>query len=267
MPRTIAETVAALKAQNRKALVAYVTAGDPSLQFTRDIILALEQAGVDIIELGVPFGHPVGDGPTIQRSAKRALANGVTFDDALQLVEQLRQDGCEMPIVLFGYHNPLFRYGYENLAKEGARVGVSASLIVDLPPEESLDYRNALNAAGIDTIFLATPLTTDQRLPLVNEATSGFCYYVSRTGVTGGNQDLSASLANELAHVKKFVDQPVFVGFGIRTPEHARAIGKIADGVIVGSAFIDCIEKAPDEQAASSQVVALAKSLRQALDE
>jgi tryptophan synthase alpha chain len=267
MPRSIAETVSELRAQGRKALVAYVTAGDPDLQFTHDIILELEKVGVDIVELGVPFGHPVGDGPSIQRSVKRALDNGVSLTDILAMVRQLRQTGATLPIVLFSYHNPVFSYGYETLAKEAANVGVSAVLLVDLPPEESGEYCASLNSAGIDTVFLATPTTTTERLPLVGAAASGFCYYVSRAGVTGGNQDLSISLASELVQLKEFVKIPVFVGFGIRTAEHVRIVAKIADGVIIGSAFVDCIEEATSEEEAKEQVVALATTLRQALDE
>lgn len=254
-------------AQGRKTLVAYVTAGDPHLQFTHDIIVELEKTGVDIIELGVPFSHPVGDGPTIQRSAKRALENQVSMVDILHLVGQLRQEGIQLPIVLFSYHNPVFSYGYEALAREAVKVGVSGVLVVDLPPEESGEYRSSLNDAGIDTVFLATPMTATDRLPLVRKAASGFCYYVSRAGVTGGNQDLSASLANELAHVKDFISIPVFVGFAIRTAEHVRTISKIADGVIVGSAFVDCIERAASESEAIEQIKALTTTLRQALDE
>jgi tryptophan synthase alpha chain len=267
MPKTISETYGELSAQGRKALVAYVTAGDPDLDFTHDVIIDLEKAGVDIIELGVPFGCPVGDGPTIQRSAQRALDNRVSLANILPLASKLRLSGVELPIVLFSYHNPVFDYGYEALASEAAKAGISGILVVDLPPEESAEYRSAFNGAGLDTIFLATPMTADERLPLVREAASGFCYYVSRTGVTGGNQDLSASLAKELAHVKEHISVPVFVGFGIRTPEHARTVGKIADGVIVGSAFVDCIEKAGTEAEAKEQMVELAASLRLALDE
>jgi len=267
MPRTIKETVSLRQAQGKKILVAYVTAGDPNLDFTGDIIIELEKAGVDIIELGVPFGQPVGDGPTIQRSAQRALNKQTSLKTILPLVKRVRQQGVELPIVLFSYHNPIFSYGYKTLAKDASEAGVSGALVVDLPPEESASYRSALNNAGMDTIFLATPTTADKRLPLVAEVGSGFCYYVSRTGVTGGNQDLSTSLATELEHIKSFIDLPVFVGFGIRTPEHARVVGKVADGVIVGSAFVDCIENSSFEDEAKDKVVELAVSLRNALDQ
>lgn len=267
MPRSIKETVSQRQAQGKKILVAYVTAGDPNLDFTCDIIIELEKSGVDIIELGVPFGQPVGDGPTIQRSAQRALCNQTSLTSILPLIKRIRKQGVELPIVLFSYHNPIFSYGYEALAKDASDAGASGALVVDLPPEESTVYRSTLNNAGIDTIFLATPTTTDERLPLVSEAGSGFCYYVSRTGVTGGNEDLSASLANELKHVKQFINLPVFVGFGIRTPEHARVVGKVADGVIVGSAFVDCIDNSSSEAEAKDKVVKLAVSLRDALDQ
>jgi tryptophan synthase alpha chain len=267
MPLTIGEVYTDLQQQGRKALVAYVTAGDPDLQFTYDIIAALEKSGVDIVELGVPFNHPIGDGPLIQASAKRALANRVYLKEIFPLVEKLRTNDVKLPIVLFSYHNPVFSYGYDALAKKGMEVGVSASLIVDLPAEESQQYRQSLNNAGIDTVFIATPTTSTERLTLINEATSGFCYYVSYAGVTGSKQDVSTSLGNEVADLRKYIDKPIFVGFGIRTAEHARKIGKIADGIIVGSAFVECIEKASSIGEAKKQIIALASSLRQALDE
>lgn len=267
MPSSIREAAGRLQAEGRKALVAYVTAGDPTPEFTCDIIGELEQAGVDLIELGVPFAHPVGDGPTIQRSTRRALANQVSLMTILPLVKRVRQRGIELPIVLFSYHNPVFSYGYRALAEEASAAGVSGVLVVDLPPEESAAYRSTLNGAGIDTIFLATPTTSNERLPLVAEAASGFCYYVSRTGVTGGDQGLSDSLSTELQRIRKFVDIPVFVGFGIRTPEQVRVAGRSADGVIVGSAFVECIENSSSAAEAKSQIVDLAMSLRGALDQ
>ncbi len=267
MTNSIASTVAALREQNRKALVAYLTAGDPNLSFSHDIILELQAAGVDILELGVPFNHPVGDGPVIQRSAARALENDTSLSDILKLVASLREQGVVMPVVLFSYHNPIYAYGYEKLAKQASEAGVSALLVVDLPPEESAEYRKCFNSAGIDTIFLATPTTSSERLALVEEVGSGFCYYVSRSGVTGGQQDLSASLALELEQVQKVISIPVFVGFGISTPEHVRSIAPLADGVIVGSAFVKCIELSEDEAEAKAKLLALINSLREALDE
>ncbi|MFT5131939.1 MAG: tryptophan synthase alpha chain [Gammaproteobacteria bacterium] len=266
MPLTIKACVKALQQKNKKALVAYLTAGDPHLQFTHDLILELENTGVDILELGVPFNYPVGDGPIIQRSARRALESGTSLSVILPFVARLRQDGVEMPIVLFSYHNPIYAYGYEKLANESAAAGLSAILVVDLPPEESAEYCGYFNGAGLDTIFLATPTTSTDRLELVERASSGFCYYVSRAGVTGGKHDLSDSLAAELSHVKKFISIPVFVGFGIRTADHARTIGKIADGVIVGSAFVESIELASSDAEAKKKIVALASAFRDALD-
>ncbi len=267
MSRSIEETAKALKQHKRKALVAYLTAGDPHFQFSHDIIVELENVGVDIIELGVPFGHPVGDGPVIQRSAKRALENGVCLANILPFVARLRHEGVAIPIVLFSYHNPVYSYSYERLATEAAKAGVSAVLVVDLPPEESREYCLSFNSAGIETVFLATPTTTTERLALISEVGSGFCYYVSHSGVTGGWHNLSDSLASELAQVKKIIPIPIFVGFGIRTAEHARRIGQIADGVIVGSALVECIENAVDEAEAKKKMIALAATLREALDQ
>lgn len=248
--------------------MAYLTAGDPHLPFTADIIPALAQAGVDIIELGVPFNHPLGDGPTIQRSARRALANRVYLNDILLLIEKLRGDGVKLPIILFSYHNPVFSYGYAALAEAAARAGVSASLIVDLPPEESRDYCHSLNRLGIDTIFLVTPTTSAQRLALINERTRGFCYYVSHVGVTGSRvENIFANLDGEIAVLRDTIKVPIFVGFGIRTAGQARVVGNVADGVIVGSAFVDCIEQASNDEEAKQRVINLAGELRRALDE
>jgi len=266
MPVTIGACVKALKQKNKKALIAYLTAGDPHLQFTHDLIVELENAGVDILELGVPFNYPVGDGPVIQRSARRALQSGTSLSLILTFVARLRQEGVEMPIVLFSYHNPVYAYGYEKLASASAHAGVSATLVVDMPPEESAEYCKCFNGAGLDTVFLATPTTSTERLELVERASSGFCYYVSRAGVTGGKHDLSDSLAGELSHLKNFISLPVFVGFGIRTAEHARTIGKIADGVIVGSAFVENIELASSESKAKKKIITLASAFRDGLD-
>jgi len=256
-----------LKAERRKALVAYLTAGDPNLAFTSEIIPALANAGVNAIELGVPFADPVGDGPVIQDSVQRALQHDVAIGDVLKLVGRVRENGTEIPIVLFSYHNPVFSFGYERLAKEAREVGVSGVLVVDLPPEESSEYCAVFNKAGVNTVFLATPLTEEKRLPLVDECTSGFCYYVSRTGTTGGAHRISRTLGAEIARVKTFISTPILVGFGIQTPEHARKVGQIADGVIVGSAFVECIARARDENDAKFQIIALARRLREGLDQ
>lgn len=266
MPVSITTKIKELEQDGKKALVAYLTAGDPHLDFTHELIIELEKSGVDIIELGVPFNFPVGDGPVIQRSARRALASETSLSGIIPFVAEIRRAGVKIPIVLFSYHNPVYAYGYEKLAADSVNAGVSAILVVDLPPEESTEYCSYFNSAGVDTIFLATPTTSTERLHLVKQAGSGFCYYVSRAGVTGGQQDLSTSLASELEHVKQYISIPVFVGFGIRTAEHVRTVGKIADGVIVGSAFVECIEQTSSEFEAKEKIISLASAFREALD-
>ncbi len=266
MASTIKETLEGLRRQGRKALMPYITAGDPSMSFTRDMIVALAEAGADMIELGVPFADPVGDGPVIQRSVQRALVNRVSIEDVLVLVKSLRADGINIPIILLGFLNPLFNLGYENFAAKAGDAGVSGSLVADLPPEEAEEYREALQSRAIDTIFLTTPLTSPGRLQLLDQWISGFCYYVSRKGVTGGQQELSSTLGEELEMVRRHISKPVLVGFGIRTPEQARAVGELADGVIIGTAFVQCIEDAVNEQAAAKAILDLTAEIKYALE-
>lgn len=266
MSESIGQVLNKRKAAGQKALVAYVTAGDPSIAFTKEIIIELEKTGVDIIELGVPFVVPVGDGPVIQKSVQRALENQVTLADILKLTKELREEGARIPIVLFSYHNPIFNFGYQSLADAAGRSGVSGALIVDFPPEEAGEYRAIMNKAGIDTIFLATPVTGEHRLDRINEFTSGFCYYVSRAGTTGNDQALSQTLVSEVARVKKHITVPVLIGFGIRTPEQAHTVGQIADGVIVGSAFVELVEQSSSVEQARTAMIELALRLRNALD-
>ena len=266
MASTIDVTLESLRREGRKAFMPFITAGDPSLQFTRDIIIALAEAGADLIELGVPFIDPVGDGLIIQKSIRRALANKVSLEDVLTLVKDLRLDGINIPIILLGYINPIFKLGYKNFAAAAGDAGVSGSLVVDFPPEEAREYYEALQSRNIDTIFLTSPVTGPERLQLIDKWVSGFCYYVSRMGVTGARKELSSSLGEELDLVRKHISKPVLVGFGISTPEQARAVGELADGVIVGSAFVQCIEDASDESAAEKAILDLTTEIRRALD-
>lgn len=265
MSSAIGEVLADLRAQGRKAFMPYITAGDPNLSFTRDIIVALASAGADLIELGVPFVDPAGEGPVIQKSTHRALANGVSLEVVLELVASLRRDGVGVPIILLGYLNPVFTLGYERFAAAAGDAGVSGSLIVDLPPEEAGEYRDALQSRTVDTIFVASPATSPGRLRLLDRWVSGFCYYVSRRGVTGGRQALSSTLAQELDLVRTHIGKPILVGFGIRTPEQVAAVGKLADGVIVGSAFVQCIEAAGSEREARQAILELTARMKRAL--
>jgi tryptophan synthase alpha chain len=241
----IGRRFAALRAEGRKAFVAFLTAGDPSLERTLEAALALEAAGADVLELGVPFSDPLADGPVIQRASERALQRGTTLAAVLDLVRRLRQSS-ELPIVLFSYANPLLRLGLERLARDAAAAGVDGVLVTDLPPEEAGEWIAIARQAELDTIFLVAPTSPDERLRLVAEATRGFLYAISRTGVTGEEQALSADAAPLVARLKTLSDVPVVLGFGISTPGQVRAAGAVADGVVVGSALVRFLEEHPE---------------------
>ena len=246
--------------EGRKGFIPYVTAGDPSLEATEEIILELERSGADIIEVGVPFSDPMADGPVIQRASERALANHVSVRDCLELVRRVRQQS-EIPIVLFTYLNPLLSLGLERLGEELRSAGVDGVLATDLVPEEADEFRGALHAAGIDLIFLVAPTSTDERIKLVSEASSGFVYAVSRTGVTGVTQNLSEAAANLVQRVRRFTDLPVAVGFGISTPEHVAAVWQHADAAVVGSRLVAEIESNAGEATLVEKVGALTRWL------
>jgi len=236
----IEERFATLKAAGKTAFIPYITGGDPTLAKSKEIILALEAAGADIIELGVPFSDPVGDGPVIQAASQRALLNHVTTSDILALVKDVRQTS-QVPILLFSYFNPILVYGIERLAKDMADAGADGLLCVDLPAEEAEEYKAALAAHGLCTVFLTAPTTSDERLAAVAQQCTGFVYYVSRLGVTGEQSALVTDLAEQVARIKRQTGKPVAVGFGISTPEHAKAVAGMAEGVVVGSAIVRLI--------------------------
>jgi len=230
------------KAENRKAFIAYVTAGDPSPGVTASLVLALERGGADLIELGVPFSDPIADGPVIQRASDRALRAGMTMRKILEIVREIRRTS-EIPILLFSYLNPLLRCGFDALAKHWAEAGVDGVLMTDLCIEEAEDAVRRVRAQGLDTVFLAAPTSTDQRLRRVAEQSSGFIYLVSRTGITGEQASLSSSAASLTEKMRTLTSLPIAVGFGISTPEQVRVVGAIADGVVVGSAIVRFIEE------------------------
>lgn len=249
-----------LKRDGRKGFIPYITAGDPSLEATEQIILELERSGADIIELGVPFSDPMADGPVIQRASERALANHVSVRDCLEVVRRVRQHS-EVPIVLFSYLNPLLSIGLNRLGDELRSAGVDGVLATDLVPEEGDELRDAMKAAGIDLIFLVAPTSTDERIKLVSEASSGFVYAVSRTGVTGVQQSLSEAAANLVQRVKRFTALPVAVGFGVSTPEHVAEVWQHADAAVVGSRIVAEIENNAGDPALVEKVGALARWL------
>jgi len=231
-----------LRREGRKAFIPYLTAGDPDLETTTQLILELERRGSDVIELGVPFSDPMADGPVIQRASERALRHKIGVLDCLRVVRAVREQ-TDIPIVLFGYLNPFLAVGLDRLPEELLNAGVDGVLATDLVPEESAEFVERLGKAGIDTVFLAAPTSTDDRLKMIANATRGFVYVVSRTGVTGVRERLSDAVASLTARVRKFTSLPVAVGFGVSTPEHAREVWRAADAVVVGSRIVAEIEQ------------------------
>ena len=234
----IEKRFADLRAANRAAFVAFITAGDPDLETSFALLEKLPSAGADIIELGVPFSDPMADGPAIQASSLRALKAGMSVKGTLALVERFRRGNSTTPIVLMGYFNPIHAYGVDRFIADAAKAGVDGLIIVDLGPEEDLVLRRPAQAAGIDIVRLATPTTNDERLDAVLEGASGFLYYVSVAGITGMQQAAQASIEQAVARLKAATTLPVAVGFGIRKPDEAAAIARLADGCVVGSAIV-----------------------------
>ena len=231
-----------LRDLKQKAFIAYITAGDPDLAATEKLVYALEEAGVDIIELGVPFSDPMADGPTIQAASQRALKNNVSLSDILHLVFSIRRKS-QVPIALMTYYNPVYHMGDDKFVALCKSAGVDGVIIPDLPPEEAKLLRSHALKSGLAAVFFMAPTTTDERLKKIVQATTGFLYYVSLTGVTGARSSLSHSIASDIKRAKRLTDKPVCVGFGISTADHVREAGQFADGVIVGSAIIKEIEK------------------------
>lgn len=229
---------AQLSQTGKKAFVAYIMAGDPDVETAIEVMKGLPAAGVDVIELGLPFTDPMADGPTIQLAGQRALDHGMNLDQTLDMVRAFRKDDNETPIVLMGYYNPIYSRGVDVFLKDANEAGIDGLIIVDLPPEEDDELCIPAQKAGLNFIRLATPTTDDARLPKVLQNTSGFVYYVSVTGITGAAAAQSADVAPEVARIKAKTDLPVIVGFGIRTPEAAQEIASIADGCVVGSAIV-----------------------------
>jgi len=231
-----------LKTEGRAGLVTFLTAGDPDLETARDILFGLPKAGADLIELGMPFSDPMADGPAIQASSGRALKSGMTLQKTLDLVVAFREKDNETPIILMGYYNPIYRYGVDAFLKTAKQVGIDGLIMVDLPPEEEKELCLPALNAGINFIYLTAPTTDDQRLPRVMQHASGFVYYVSITGITGTRSAETTDVASAIERIRRHTDLPVAVGFGIRTPENAADIAKVADAAVVGSALIDTLK-------------------------
>ena len=248
---------AKLRAEGCKGFVAYVMGGDPDYKTSLEIVKGLPAAGVDVIELGMPFTRPMADGPTIQLAGQRALAQGQTLEMTLQMVRELRKDDNETPVVMMGYYNPIYSRGVDKFLVDAKEAGVDGLIVVDLPPEEDDELCIPAQKMGLNFIRLATPTTDDKRLPKVLTNTSGFVYYVSITGITGAANAVAGDVGPEVARIKAKTDLPVIVGFGIKTPEAAQTIASVADGAVVGSAIVERIAKGESV----ANILAFVKSL------
>lgn len=260
----IESTFARLQAEGRKAFVSYIMAGDPDVDTSLAVMKGLPGAGVDVIELGLPFTDPMADGETIQLAGQRALEGGMTLDRTLQMVRDFRKGDNDTPIVLMGYYNPIYSRGVDTFLAQANEAGIDGLIIVDLPPEEDEELCIPAQAAGLNFIRLATPTTDDKRLPKVLQNTSGFVYYVSITGITGAAAAQATDVAPEVARIKAKTDLPVIVGFGIRTPETSRAIASVADGCVVGSAIVSEIAASKSVEDILSFVAGLAEGAHSA---
>jgi tryptophan synthase alpha chain len=250
----------------QKVFVGYITAGDPDLETTKTICHLLADNGVDIIELGIPFSDPLADGPTNQRAAQRALASGTTTKKIMSMVRDLRDSGFTTPILFFTYLNPIFRMGYRQFAENAKHSGIDGVLCLDLPPEESGDYMAAMQSQALGTVFLASPTSDIRRLKSINDASSAFVYYVSRTGVTGTQSEVSETLEEELDTVRKFIKKPLMIGFGISNPEQAQAIARWGDGIVIGSAIVNRIEHLNENPLAADDLKNFIRGIRHVLN-
>ncbi len=253
MTTRIEQRFADLKAEGRAALVCFITAGDPDLETSAEVLAGLPGVGADVIELGMPFSDPMADGPSIQASSQRALAAGQNMVKTLRMVRDFRASNDDTPIVLMGYYNPIYIYGVERFLEDAKDAGVDGLIVVDLPPECDEELCLPALDAGLNFIRLATPTTDDKRLPAVLANTSGFVYYVSITGITGTAAPDQGNVSGHVARIKSQTDLPVAVGFGVKTPEQAKAIGACGDGVVVGSVFVDAVKASLDAEGKATQ--------------
>ena len=262
----IPATFAKLKAANRKALIPYFTAGDPDLETTVPLMHALVEAGADIVELGVPFSDPMADGPVNQRSSERALEHHTSLKQVIEAVARFRKTNKETPVVLMGYGNPIEAMGYENFAHAAHQAGVDGVLVVDYPPEESKDLTEELRGRGLDSIFLLSPTTEEQRMDKVGRVASGYIYYVSLKGVTGATNLDVQEVGAKIPRIRSHIKLPVGVGFGIRDAQTAKAVAQVSDAVVIGSRLVQEIERSAPA-ALIGNVKALVGEIRRAMDE
>lgn len=260
----IAKRFQELREKKQAAFIPFITGGDPTLAMSEDIAVTLGENGADIIEYGAPFSDPVGDGVVIQEASLRALQQGVNLRGILASIERIRKR-CETPLLIFTYYNPVFVYGVEAFARDAANAGADGVLCVDLPPDYALQYRDMMQQNDMSTVFLAAPTSTDERLALIGEACDTFVYYISRLGVTGEQASLSQNLRDAVTRVREKTGKPVAVGFGISTPDQARQVADIAEGVVVGSAIVRIIAEAKGAADTPQRVATFAASLTEAV--
>lgn len=260
----IDKTFETLRARGQKALVAFITAGDPDLPTTADLVRALEKGGADLVELGVPFSDPLADGPVIQAASQRSLQGGTTLKKILELVAGIRGT-CNIPIVLMTSYNPVWVYGQEAFMDDALEAGVDGVIIPDLPPEEAVEFEPCARNKGLDLIYLLAPTSTPRRVQWIGEKSRGFIYYVSLTGTTGPREDLAEGIVKKVEEIRKATPLPVLIGFGISNPETARQAAAISDGVIVGSAIVRLIEQTPDPALRLEKVESFVQQINQAV--
>lgn len=265
MTRRIGNVFRELKSRREKAFIPFIMAGDPDIETTIRLVPELERAGSHIVELGIPFSDPVADGPTIQRAASRALSRRYKLSDYLRAVEAIRGD-TNVPLLLFSYYNPILQYGVESLARDARASGVDGVLVTDMTPEESAQYCACMDKNDLDCVFLAAPTSSEERIAKIAGCSRGFVYVVSRTGITGARQQLSASILPTVERVRRHTQLPVAVGFGISSPEQVRAVWEVSDGAVVGSAIVAEMERVKDPRDIPSSVGRFCRWLQNATD-
>jgi tryptophan synthase alpha chain len=263
----IKEVFKNLKNENKKGFIPYITAGDKNLDWTQSIVKTFHNSGASIVELGVPFSDPMADGPTNQLASERALANGVNLTNIFSAIKELREEEINIPIILFSYYNPIYKFGLQEFSKECSRNGIQGSLILDLPPEEGDDYIKHMKAEKLDTIFLASPTTTPERIKYIDSKSTGFIYYVARTGVTGESSQISQNLKKEAEAVRSLINNPLAIGFGISDANQAKEVANNCDAIVIGSTIVNKIANAKDLETAQNQIKVFSEEIVEKINE